>query len=115
MVDTYQLQDMEIVVFERLFAGSVTDSTLESDVPIAVHEDINDTDQTIKIPVIPFSSMCSISRPESALCSTGSASWHRNRLLAHRIFYICIAHCLSQICRMKKALDSKSAHKYYVI
>ena len=54
VVDTYQLQGMEIVVFERLFAGSVTGSTLESEVPIAVHEDINDTDQTIKIPVIPF-------------------------------------------------------------
>ena len=54
VVDTYQLQGMEIVVFERLFAGSVTGSTLESDVPIAIHEDINDTDQTIKIPVIPF-------------------------------------------------------------
>jgi len=48
------LQGMEIVVFERLFAGSVTGSTLESDVPIAVHEDINDKDQTIKVPVIPF-------------------------------------------------------------
>ena len=45
---------MEIVVFERLFAGSVTGSTLESDVPIAVHEDINDKDQTIKVPVIPY-------------------------------------------------------------
>jgi len=54
VVDTYQLQGMEIVVFERLFAGSVTDSTLESDVPIAVHEDINDTDQTLSIPKIPF-------------------------------------------------------------
>ncbi|MBR3124878.1 MAG: VaFE repeat-containing surface-anchored protein, partial [Mogibacterium sp.] len=54
VVDTYQLQGMEIVVFERLFAGSVTGSTLESEVPIAVHEDINDTDQTIKVPVIPF-------------------------------------------------------------
>jgi len=54
VVDTYQLQGMEIVVFERLFAGSVTGSALESDVPIAVHEDINDTDQTIKVPVIPF-------------------------------------------------------------
>ena len=54
VVDTYQLQGMEIVVFERLFAGSLTDSTLESDIPIAVHEDINDKDQTIKVPVIPF-------------------------------------------------------------
>ena len=54
VVDTYQLQGMEIVVFERLFVGSVMSSTLESDVPIAVHEDINDTDQTIKVPVIPF-------------------------------------------------------------
>ena len=45
---------MEIVVFERLFAGSVMSSTLESDVPIAVHEGINDTNQTIKVPVIPF-------------------------------------------------------------
>ncbi|MBQ8994358.1 MAG: VaFE repeat-containing surface-anchored protein [Oscillospiraceae bacterium] len=54
VVDTYQLQGMEIVVFERLFAGSVTGSTLESDVPIAIHEDINDTNQTIKVPVIPF-------------------------------------------------------------
>lgn len=54
VVDTYLLQGMEIVVFERLFAGSVTDSTLESDVPIAVHEDINDKDQTVKVPVIPF-------------------------------------------------------------
>lgn len=54
VVDTYQLQGMEIVAFERLFAGSVMSSTLESDVPIAVHEDINDTDQTIKVPVIPF-------------------------------------------------------------
>ncbi|MBR3165717.1 MAG: VaFE repeat-containing surface-anchored protein [Lachnospiraceae bacterium] len=33
VVDTYQLQDMEIVVFESLFAGFVTGSTLESDVP----------------------------------------------------------------------------------
>ena len=32
----------------------MTDSTLESDVPIAVHEDINDTDQTLSIPKIPF-------------------------------------------------------------
>ena len=54
VVDTYQLQGMEIVVFERLFAGSVTGSTLESEVSIAVHEDINDTDQTIKVPSIPF-------------------------------------------------------------
>ena len=54
VVDTYQLQGMEIVVFERLFAGSVTGSTLESEVPIAVHEDINDTDQIIKVPSIPF-------------------------------------------------------------
>ena len=52
VVDTYQLQGMGIVVFERLFAGSVMSSTLESDVPIAVHEDINDTDQTIRVPVI---------------------------------------------------------------
>ena len=34
VVDTYQLQGAEIVVFERLFAGSVTGSTLESDVPM---------------------------------------------------------------------------------
>ena len=54
VVDTYLLQGMEIVVFERLFAGSVMSSTLESDAPIAVHEDINDKDQTIKVPVIPF-------------------------------------------------------------
>ena len=47
-------EEKRLLVFERLFAGSVTDSTLESDVPIAIHEDINDTDQTINIPVIPF-------------------------------------------------------------
>ena len=47
-------EEKRLLVFERLFAGSVTDSTLESDVPIAIHEDINDTDQPIDIPVIPF-------------------------------------------------------------
>jgi len=48
------VQGMEIVVFERLLAGSVTGSALESNVPIAVHEDIKDMDQTIKVPVTPF-------------------------------------------------------------
>ena len=33
---------------------SDTERHHESDVPIAIHEDINDTDQTIKVPVIPF-------------------------------------------------------------
>ena len=48
------VQGMEIVVFERLLAGSVTGSALEYNVPIAVHEDIKDMDQTIKVPVTPF-------------------------------------------------------------
>ena len=33
---------------------SDTERYHESDVPIAIHEDINDMDQTIKMPVIPF-------------------------------------------------------------
>ena len=33
---------------------SDTERHHESDVPIAIHEDINDTDQTIKVSVIPF-------------------------------------------------------------
>ena len=33
---------------------SDTERHHESEVPIAIHEDINDMDQTIKVPVIPF-------------------------------------------------------------
>ncbi len=52
-VDTYTLQGMEIVVFERLYAGSVTEGTLESELPAAVHEDIDDAGQTLSVPEIP--------------------------------------------------------------
>ncbi len=33
---------------------SDTERHHESEVPIAIHEDINDMDQTIKVPVFPF-------------------------------------------------------------
>ena len=44
---------MNIVVFEYLFAGSVMDGDLESETPIATHEDLNDEDQTVYIPEMP--------------------------------------------------------------
>ena len=44
---------MDIVVFEYLFAGSVMDGDLESETPIATHEDLNDEDQTVYVPEMP--------------------------------------------------------------
>ncbi|MBR0342604.1 MAG: VaFE repeat-containing surface-anchored protein [Oscillospiraceae bacterium] len=54
VLDTFMVEGEDLVVFEDLFAGSVTDDDLESEVPIASHADLEDKDQTIKIPVIPF-------------------------------------------------------------
>ena len=53
-LDTYMLEDMDIVVFEYLYAGSILNTDLESDVPIASHEDLSDDDQTISVPSLPW-------------------------------------------------------------
>lgn len=52
-LDTYLLEGQTLVVFEDLFAGSVTDEDLESAVPIATHADLDDKDQTISVPRSP--------------------------------------------------------------
>ena len=53
VLDTEQLQGQTLVVFEKLYAGSMTNGTLESEVPIAVHEDLEDKGQTIEVPIRP--------------------------------------------------------------
>ena len=53
-LDTYMLEDMDLVVFEYLYAGSILNTDLESDVPIAAHEDLSDYDQTISVPSLPW-------------------------------------------------------------
>ena len=53
VVDTEQLQGQTLVVFEKLYAGSMTNETLESEVPIATHEDLEDKGQTIAVPIRP--------------------------------------------------------------
>ena len=52
-LNTFILQDMDIVVFEYLFAGSVMNGDLESEIPIATHEDLYDDDQTVYVPEMP--------------------------------------------------------------
>ena len=53
VLDTEMIQGRDIVVFEQLYAGSLINGTPESDVPVAVHEDIEDEGQTITVPVRP--------------------------------------------------------------
>ena len=52
-VDTEVLQGQELVVFERLYEGSISIEDTASAIPIAKHEDLNDTEQTITVPVKP--------------------------------------------------------------
>lgn len=53
ILNTLILQDMDIVVFEYLFAGSVMNGDLEAETPIATHEDLYDDDQTVYVPEMP--------------------------------------------------------------
>lgn len=50
-VDTEALQGQSLVVFEHLYSGEKGEE--DQDKPIAVHEDLNDEDQTIKVPLRP--------------------------------------------------------------
>ena len=52
-LDTFMNEGEDLVVFEDLFAGSITDETLEPEVPIASHADLEDKDQTISVPRSP--------------------------------------------------------------
>lgn len=52
-VDTEVLQGQELVVFERLYEGSVSIDDTDSAIPIAKHEDLNDTEQTVSVPIRP--------------------------------------------------------------
>ena len=52
-VDTEALQGQDLVVFERLYEGSVSVGDIDVIVPVARHEDVNDRDQTVSVPVRP--------------------------------------------------------------
>ena len=53
LLDTFMVEGEDLVVFEDLFAGSVTDDDLEFEVPTASHADLEDKDQTISVPRSP--------------------------------------------------------------
>lgn len=50
-LDTEVLQGQSLVVFERLYSGAKEET--DKDEPIAVHEDVEDAEQTVTVPVRP--------------------------------------------------------------
>ena len=53
VLDTLTLPGQRLVVYEKLFAGTSAQNPKGDTSPIAVHEDLNDEDQTVYVPQLP--------------------------------------------------------------